>query len=160
MALIGKAILQLSGKHFLYRAGDNSGWTALGWKANSGWTAKPPTITYEDTYMNLHAGSYHSGIAYYSLKVDLTKYKEFGAHGTFLSYQVTGDGLYVFSAVDGSGLYPNKAVAQNQLGVATITDSDVTLDISSLSGEYYVAFGIARTGDGQSDFTMTEVWLK
>ena len=151
--------MELSYRFWLYRAGDISGWTPKGWKANSQWTATAPVITYNADSMGLYVG-FHSGIAYHTEIVDLTDYSAVTAHGTFTlsgssSY---GNGIYILPNVGGSGLYPSVAVAKAELTtITTYSDYDLTVDVYSLTGEYYVALGISH-GNGNTNYEVDGVY--
>lgn len=132
----------------LYQAGDTSGWTAVGWASASGFSASTPALTYGSSALEISQTTYHSGITYHAQKIDLTGYSTVTAHGDITytrSSTADGVGLYILESISLSGYYPNVAVAKAQVGTGTKTDYTLSVDVSSLTGEYYVALGSVIT---------------
>ncbi len=154
--------IELSYTLYLYKAGDQSGWTSMGWANTSGRSAYAPNITYGSASMQMalpNSGSAaRSGIVYHTQKANLTNVSTIRAHGNFTAKN-NACGIYILSAVDGSGYYPSVAVASATKTNGTYNDIDFDVDVSALSGEYYFAFGLVYTsgGGGSCDYTITEV---
>ena len=146
----------------LYTVGDQSGWTALGWKYDtsaSGLSARAPTITYGSAHMEvaITSGGSYSGVAYHA-KVDLTSFSVVRLTGSFSGSAVLSEnGLFIVDRVGESG-YDNIDVAKKT--VSSAGSLDWTLDISNLTGEYYVCIATARNSGYQSTFSITGVWLE
>lgn len=152
-------VMTLQYRLVLYAAGDQSGWTAMGWRysTGAGITAAAPSIAYGGDSMVITQSSSHSGIAYHA-KADFTRYDSLVLTGSFSGPVTSGSGLFVLSSVDGSGTYPSVAVASKAI-TATGTQN-ITIDISALTGEYFAAIGTARNSNGAAVFTITGVWLE
>lgn len=90
--------------------------------------------------------------------VDLTNRSYIYAKGTYTANANTSNGLYVEASLTGGGYYPAKASAKDEIdgnGQQTLT-----VDVRSLSGNYYICFGLARSGGVNSVFTITEVYAE
>ena len=138
----------------LYTAGDQSGWTAKKWADSYGHNAAEPSIAYNPSNMTLSLTSNHSGIVYY--KADVTNYTTLVAKGTFTSNSNTHNGLYVLSQLSGT-YYTSKPPCDAYVelnGTGTLT-----IDVTALTGEYYIAFGLARSNSVDCVFAVTEVYL-
>lgn len=146
----------------LYTAGDQSGWTALAWKYNtsaSGLSGRAPTITYNEANMGvaITSGGSFSGVAYHD-KVDLTAFSSVRLTGSFSGSAVLSEnGLFIVDRVGESG-YDDIDVAKQV--VSSAGSLNWTLDISSLTGEFYICIATARNSAYQSTFTITGVWLE
>ena len=153
-------------KKYLYRAGDtDTGFVALGWIFGSGATARAPTIDYGADSVVFTAtteGQYggRSGVAYFPNKVDLSQYSTLTADATLAGSIQEGhrpEGLYIWSEV-GTGTYVSSAVASalfNGLG-----DKILTIDVSELSGEHYIGFGLRYESTPAETITLREVALE
>lgn len=142
----------------LYSPGDSSGWTSMAWSSASGRTAHAPTISYGPTSMDLLQDANHSGIVYHD-PVDLTNFSTLIAKGSFTGHSVADNGLYVFSSLSGT-YYDSSYVSKDSLSHADATDTQFEIDVSSLTGEYYVAFGLARNSGINAEFVVSEVYLQ
>ncbi len=131
----------------LYQAGDTGGWTAVAWAAISGFNANKPNLTFTDSALKIDQTGYHCGVTYHNAKVDLTDYNYVTAHGK-IEYSRSSDsggvGIYIFSQI-GSGYYIAQSVANTQVGTGTKTDYNLSVNVASLTGEYYVGFGSVIT---------------
>lgn len=138
----------------LYTAGDPSGWTAKKWADDYGHVAVEPNVAYNPANMTLSVTSNHSGIVYY--KADVTNYTTLVAKGTFTANSNTHNGLYVLSQLSGT-YYTTKPPADASVELNG-TDT-LTIDVTALTGEYYIAFGLARSNNVDTVFVVTEVYL-
>lgn len=149
--------MELYYKLYLFKAGDTSGWTSKAWRSSSDRTAHAPSISYGTTAMTISQTSNHSGVAYHEA-VDLTNYSVVIAKGTFTARVVFENGLYVLSNL--SGTYYVNASASDTLSSQGATDTKFEIDVSNLSGYYYVAFGLARNSNVNATFVVTEAYLE
>lgn len=159
LALGDTAKIILTYNLLLYMAGDQSGWSAKGWKYSTGTgiTAASPIVTFGTESMTIQQEDYHSGITYHD-KVDLTDFELLIAEGSFNGPVDNGNGLYVLPNINGSETYPTVAtIYQNKSGNGL---QRISIDISSLIGEYYVAIGSARSGQGVANHVITGIWAE
>ena len=160
MSIIGnalKVIAPLNNRLYIYRTGDTGTFTSLAWADSYSHSAHAPSISYSPT-LTITQDVNHAGIAYYSTMVDLTDYSYIYAKGTYTANSTTNNGVYVEASLTGGGYYPAKASAKQE--IAGNGQQTVTVDVRSLSGSYYIAFGLARSGGVNSVFTITEVYAE
>lgn len=151
---------------FLYNGGDEctsltGGWEALAWKINSSNTrAGLPTVTKTGSSMTIvgNSGSqYYSGIVKTVKKVDLSQYSTLEFTGYIYGHATYGyQMLCIWSEMDGNG-WQNNVVAS--IGGSDKTIKTTSIDISSLTGEYYIGFGLYGD-DPVPEIVMTKIELK
>lgn len=90
--------------------------------------------------------------------VNLTNYSYIYAKGTYTANSTNSNGVYVEASLTGGGYYPAKASAKKQ--IAGNGQQTVTVDVRSLSGNYYICFGLARSANIDAVFTITEVYAE
>lgn len=119
--------------------------TELGWKARSDQTAQAPTATVEANAITVKFGTStggRTGVVYFPEKKDLSSAKTITMQYTISVIPDGGDegatGLFVWSEV-GTGYYVANAVARAAI---SNTSGTLTVDVSGLSGEYYVGVGL------------------
>lgn len=143
----------------LYKNGNEytsvtGGWVGKALRGNSSGTDVMPTITRNTGNIVVSINSSTGGgVLHTAQKIDLTKYNTITFKGTLKgSSQYAAMGLCVWSSF---GTYWKSASATSYVeGSKTVTDG--TLDVSSLSGSYYVGFGVYVN----ASCTITEVILK
>jgi len=129
---------------WLYQDGTNftnitGGWKTAGVSANDNWTAKVPSIAYNPTNITLtlsENGHLVSGIVYTANKIDLTNVSKIYFNGSSGGVDDYMRSLAVFSAAT----YEGRVAA-----VGGIVNGSA-LDVSSLSGSYYVGFYLGAGG--------------
>lgn len=140
---------------FLYNKGDFCESVTGGWESKSGKisldTAKAPTITKNEDSVTIAITGYGEGYYKPVNKIDLTNVSKlvWDADVT-VSYKVR---LRVFA----SSLTTEAA----ELSYSSTTSKKIhELDVSSLSGEYYVAICIATGNSGKSTVTMRDLRME
>ena len=142
----------------LYSPGDTSGWDRKGWAYSNGTgtSAAAPNLTYNPTHMYIQQSGWHSGIVYHNA-VDFTEYTTLHAtcSNAYLPWGGNYNSLLVMPNVTQTGTpYLNVATKYKNISIG-----DITIDISTLSGNYYVAFSLAR--DSNPPWcNITGVWLE
>lgn len=150
---------------YLYNAGDNctsltGGWQAQSKALNSSNTgAGTPAVSNGSSSVTVTASSsstYRGGIFRTTSKIDLSNYDKIRFTGTATS---SGEAdrcrLCIWSAI-GTYQEDNLVGYVNLYGASSSTKS---LDISSLSGSYYVGFGLFYSSSTVPSFTMTKLEL-
>lgn len=152
--------VELGITHYLYSAGDTSGWTNLAWKSTSNLNPTSATVTYNANNMTIAQPNAHSSVTYYSRSVDLTTYS--GVYCTVSSWAASSNnynGLYVFSSVSSTDTaYPSAAATYKDK--ANSSAQTIAVDVSSLSGLYYVGMGTCKTGNTNTNAVITSVYLR
>lgn len=117
---------------YLYSAGQTSGFTARGKKvSSSSYNPDTPTLNYNSSNMTCEIStSYREGMCYYSDMVNLADYSTL--HFTGSSNGNTK--ICIWSSI-GTYLYNNVVSSISFTG-------NTTLDVSSLTGSYYIGFAI------------------
>ena len=148
----------------LYQAGDtDTGFLSVAWPFSNGAWEGSPKITYNTNSVVFTApdgeGS-TSGVVYFPDKIDLTPYATLTADAT-LSGSINADtrpeGLYIWSKIK-SGYYQEASVSSALFG--NTGKKILTIDVSKLSGEYYIGFGLRRELTPVETITLREVALK
>ena len=145
----------------LYKPGDTSGWTVMGWKYNaassSGTVASAPQLTYRTNDMVIAQNSYHSGITYHA-QVDVTEFSSLICTCSFSGWNSTSNGLFLMYNVNGNGSYHDNAAASTKVTAAS-GNMRLVIDVSSRTGTYYPAIATARDSM-TSTFYITGIWLE
>lgn len=141
---------------YLFEPGMNPTLTALAWKSRADQNnVTVPTVRVESDAIEIslvHPSGGYTGVAYFDRK-NLSGASKIVAKYT-ISHALLGDdqcstGLLVWQAVN-IGYYVETAVARAGVPVDTLSGT-LTVDVSELSGEYYIGFGIR----GSSAYTPT-----
>lgn len=158
--------VNLSYIQYLYRAGDqNTGFVPIGWAHENGGYEGEPTIKYNTDSVVFTAQSPSgwggsAGVVYFPNKIDLTDFNTLTANATLageLNPDNRPEGLYIWNEV-GKGYYVDKAVARALFnGVGTKT---LSINVSNISGEYYIGFGLRYEGQPNETITLKEVTLE
>lgn len=143
---------------YLYTAGDEhteitGGWVAMKLPRSAGTISEGDkgemlTVTRESTGLTLYAG-WGGGILYCQNKIDLTHFKTLTFTGIGLTNETFRVQLLIWTAL-GSHWDSNK-VAYHYVDANV-----VSIDVSSLSGEYIIGFG----GQGYKGITIYELKLE
>lgn len=149
---------------YVYKAGETNVLTAIGWKATSGTVyTHVPTVSYGadgTTISPTGDKNASSGAAYFKKKYDLTNKSVLEADvtlsGTSSDSALHINGVYVWSAVNSGYFYDNAAA---KAGMSEYGSATLTVDVSNLSGEYYIGFGHRRMNNGPT-LKFSEVRLK
>lgn len=160
---------------YLYKKGNSSGWVATGYHisgqtdATEG-TPYAPTLTYAENGMsmalqNTSSGGARVGQVFSENAIDLTNYSKLKIHVVSARIYKTGSAyqsIMFFVSGSKANNYERDAVqnivAQNGVSGADVSISDQTLelDISTISGNKYVAFYIRSIGS----LVVDAVWLE
>lgn len=156
---------ELSFATYLYKDGDQYSSTTGGWGGNG-------TYTLSASYIDVPLASGGDNVnVRTNAKIDLTDYAtlyfewdgsiQIGTGGTNLTMWVAS------SQISNNGISaPSGATIQNQVGnsqTGTITLGTSQLDVSNLSGEYYIGFHGGRgggSGDGWPQAHLLKAYLK
>lgn len=150
---------------YLYRLGSQcteitGGWTASGIKAGSSWTATAPTITFNSnnmyTYLAGGSGSGIAGFTHTKNKIDLTDISTIIFNGSVTVSSDFSPALCVASTVSSSAALNTAAVHWNLIDGAT-------LDVSNLTGSYYIGFYLRAPWnyvDTKCSVTCTQLYMK
>lgn len=159
--------VDLSSMLYLYKAGDRcenvtGGLTAAAKKLDSGsdTTAKAPAITYNGANYKLSQSASSEGIVHTKNKIDLTDFKTLRVKAVF-----AGKGNTWFQKVyvwNGIGTYgsSNAAASWGPTNQSTSVQN-VSIDVSSLKGEYNIGFYLRTSGTaGDYYIQVSEMWLE
>ncbi|MBO7261168.1 MAG: hypothetical protein J6U97_06755 [Bacteroidaceae bacterium] len=157
----GNYDIEMSFRNYIYKAGDTGGWTNIAWKDTSSHTATAATsISFANDKFTITQGTSHSSITYHDAKVDLTEYSTLTCDVySWNANADAGNGLYILSSVASTTVVYPSAAAQYQDKVGTGSQL-ITIDISALNGEYYVAIGTVRTGSINTVATINSIYLQ
>lgn len=131
----------------IYVAGQKSGFTSKAIPKESGGTAHKPDITYGSSNVKFEISTaYADGAIHTTSKIDLTKYNKLTFEGSYGG----GDSstLCIWSAM-GSTWSAN---------LTKSSKGGTSINISSLSGSYYIGFGMQNSSSIRS-VTMTKMYL-
>ena len=150
----------------LYLAGDqDTGFVPIGWVHENGGYEGEPTIKYNTdsvvfTSQSPSGRGGSAGVVYFPNKIDLTDLTTLRANATLkgaLNPDNRPEGLYIWNEI-GKGYYVDKAVARALFnGVGTKT---LSINVSNLSGEYYIGFGLRYEGSPNETLTLKEATLE
>lgn len=146
---------------YLFNAGDEcvdvtGGWVAKavpsGSNAAGDFASEEPTMVTKDGTLTITVKS-TSGIVHTANKVDLTPYRSLKFDGTIKgrtdteTSAIAYTGVYVWTSVE--KYWPTTHVAASlTAGAKETLEGEQVLDISALSGEYYVGFGVINSTSG------------
>ena len=156
---------------YLYNAGNEftdftGGWESFSsvyvYDAGIGYGGgNPPTVTRNADYLKITAKNC-SGLVHTRNKIDLTSVKAIKMVGSILPYnQHETTGIYIMTdLIQG---YKNKGVARCLPGtVGQTTTGEFTVDVSGLSGKYYVclAAGSYNNAQNAAEVILEKMWLE
>ena len=140
-------------ENVLYDTGDQNELITGGWVSKaigiSGHTVTAPTVTYSKDALIMESGN---GIVCCENKIDLSKYVTLYFDGTITSANAVWCRMCVWSEL-GTKADINIS-AEKRFGSGT-HEGEQTLDVSSLSGKYYVGFLLDK-----ASATMRKMWLE
>ena len=149
---------------YFYNKGDEcidltGSWLARGVLANSSGQGSKvtPTITKEASYMNIVFGTkqYGVGIVYTTNKIDLTEFSSLCVKGEFVSTKGTRVSIALFQSIP---THQGQAVAKAQFPVDIVGTMSKTLDVSEMSGEYYITLLFYNPAVDGCTFNLTEYY--
>ena len=130
---------------YLYNLGDEcvavtGGWVAKALKRASGTNAKEPTITKLENRIEFSGNAQNGGVVHTANKIDLTSASVLKIDGELVPAAATGfwATLCVWSEF-GSTYQDNLAAYHDATSKET---GEITIDVSALSGSYYVGFAL------------------
>ena len=134
------------------------GWKAIAIRRDSSWTESEklaPTITKVDggIILTQSASGYKSGAYHTSQKIDVSGYDVLRIQGE-MTIKNKGE-VRLVSAV-GPYSESNTVLYEELPSSGAI---DITMDVSGLTGDYYVLFDIACDSSKSTIFTLTKIWL-
>ena len=134
------------------------GWKAIAIRRASNWTddeTQAPVVTKIDGGVTLtqSASGYKSGAYRTKQKIDVSGYDLLRIRG-----EVVVKDRSEVRLVSAVGPYSeSNTVLYEELPSSGAID--ITMDVSGLTGDYYVLFDIATDGDTSTIFTLTKIWL-
>ena len=135
---------------YLYNKGDtcdavSGGWEAAAWYINSGATGSVPKLTKVDNGLSVSPTYGKEGLLETRASVNLDKIRKVCA---VISGNTSANSYLAVSTGSGErGFPPNAKAAKN------LFNGTVELDVSALSGKYFVGFRV------RGNFTVEAVWL-
>lgn len=149
---------------YLYNKGNTYESVTGGWTTGKkGWDSEAvsglaPTLTFEDEYLSIYhkATNYGGGYARLTNMINLTNYSTLVLEGSFIANRTTNR-LFIWTAM---GTYlPSSAAAY--VNLSTLMDiNKIELDISSLSGEHYIGFGMYSVSGTYADIQISRMYLR
>lgn len=145
----------------LYSLGDtNTGIDAIGWIYEAGQIPLAPTVAHNNDGLTITLGGYsdggYNGVAYFP-KINLTGFRTISVDISTNNVNTSFGDAYIIGVWSkvGSGYYPSTAAAKKNITNGTKT---ITLDVTSLNGDYYIGFGIRKDAP-TSVYKITRVQL-
>lgn len=134
------------------------GWQAIGWKWSASATAKAPTMTYNANFINWYLingnGAYST-----QAKIDVTDYNILSVYAQHKSDSGANLNMYINTTV-GSGYVQNiSATQRGDMPSSNKTLHQTDLNISSVTGEYYVFFW-GGSGSSTTNCDIYACWLE
>ena len=135
---------------YLYNKGDtcdavSGGWEAAAWYINSGATGSVPGLTYGDSSLAVSYTNGREGLVNTRASVNLDKIRKVCA---VISGNVSNISYLAVATKAGATGFP-----QNQKASKNLFNGTVELDVSALSGNYFVGFRV------RGNFRVEAVWL-
>ena len=130
---------------YFYNRGDEctdltGGWLAMGMKTNSSGqgTAKAPVITKNADSLEITFATtqYATGMVYTKNRIDLTELESLSVDGEFVSTSGTQVTASLFSSIP---THAGQSVADVKLAKDVTGSVSAKIDVSAISGEYYIA---------------------
>lgn len=135
---------------YLYNKGDtcdavSGGWEAAAWHINSGAPGSVPNLTYGDSSLSVSWTYGKEGLVNTRDSVNLDKIRKICA---VISGNTSTNSYLAVSTGSGERGFP-----PNQKASKSLFNGTVELDVSALSGNYFVGFRV------RGNFTVEAVWL-
>ena len=135
---------------YLYNKGDtcdavSGGWEAAAWYINSGAIGSAPRLTYGDSSLAVSYTNGREGLVNTRASVNLDKIRKVCA---VISGNVSNISYLAVATKAGATGFP-----QNQKASKNLFNGTVELDVSALSGNYFVGFRV------RGNFRVEAVWL-
>lgn len=135
---------------YLYNKGDtcdavSGGWEAAAWRINSGAPGSVPNLTYGDSSLSVSWTNGREGLVNTRASVNLDKIRKICA---VISGNTSSISYLAVATKAGETGFP-----QNQKASKNLFNGTVELDVSALSGKYFVGFRV------RGNFTVEAVWL-
>lgn len=137
---------------YLYNKGDtcdavSGGWEAAAWYINSGAIGSPPRLTYGDSSLAVSYTNGREGLLDTRASVNLDKVRKVCAVISNVSNNSGMNNLAVSTKAGERGFPPNVKASKD------LFNGTVELDVSALSGNYFVGFRV------RGNFHIEAVWL-
>lgn len=150
MYLSGAWVHIASAVVYLYNKGDtcdavSGGWEAAAWHINSGAPGSVPNLTYGDSSLSVSWTYGKEGLVNTRASVNLDKIRKICA---VISGNTSTNSYLAVSTGSGERGFP-----PNQKASKSLFNGTVELDVSALSGNYFVGFRV------RGNFTVEAVWL-
>lgn len=150
MYLSGAWVHIASAVVYLYNKGDtcdavSGGWEAAAWHINSGAPGSVPNLTYGDSSLAVSPTYGQEGLVNTRASVNLDKIRKVCA---VISGNTSTNSYLAVSTGSGERGFP-----PNQKASKSLFNGTVELDVSALSGNYFVGFRV------RGNFTVEAVWL-
>ena len=149
-------LVTLSYLPYLYINGNEctnltGGWVSEAKGINSGGpSGLAPTVVRGSTLEISLTGSAVGGIVHTNNKIDLTKYSSIKFNGEMVNPTDNYDGWLQICVWSNIGTYYMDNIVANYIVSRYTTINSAAIDISSLSGSYYVGFGLFSAGQTMS----------
>jgi hypothetical protein len=118
---------------------------AKNWNGNG----TEPTITHNEKSISITQPSQSQGYCYFEVKYDMTNFKTLRTTGSYTKNGAERCGPAILNSVGGA--FGSCYVAYENGG-----ETDISIDISSISGEKYIGFFLSFN----TSITVSEVWLE
>lgn len=144
---------------YLYNAGDpcadlTGGWVASALKKAAGGSAKAPTITEGATTLTMVGNVQNGGTVHTANKIDLTAGNTLRFVGTLKPASNTGFWATICVWSEFGSTYQDNLAAYYD--ATDEVSGEVSIDISSLSGEYYVGFALYGSSSAEMSAMVIE----
>lgn len=131
--------------------------TAIGASAQDGSTARVPTVSYEQTKVTINLAYSMSAGVWRSDLVDLTDYTTLSLAYNGVTQENGRNRLFVTT---------DPTCYKWRSGGSTVTSANLyvsgpaSIDISNLSGEYYVCVGVSTSGVANATVQVSHLWME
>lgn len=158
--------VELSYSLWLYKDGDTcdsvtGGWTSFTESSDNRVNFNSDNIYTYGKYVKTQHGA--AAYAYPNRKIDLSKYASLRAKVSGVSYNSACQcGIMVNNSLTNvtNGVVSNHDELADFTAAAAASNGEISIDISTLEGEYYVLIGVTYgTANGASSLTCAEMWL-
>lgn len=158
--------VELSYGLWLYKDGDTcdsvtGGWTSFTESSDNRVNFNSENIYTYGTYVKTKHGA--AAYAYPNRKIDLSKYASLRAKVSGVSYNSACQcGIMVNDSLANvtNGVVSSHDELADFTAAAAASNGEISIDISTLKGEYYVLIGVTYgTANGASSLTCAEMWL-
>lgn len=158
--------VELSYSLWLYKDGDTcdsvtGGWTSFTESSDNRVNFNSDNIYTYGKYVKTQHGA--AAYAYPNRKIDLSKYASLRAKVSGVSYNSACQcGIMVNDSLTNvtNGVVSSHDELADFTAAAAANNGEISIDISTLKGEYYVLIGVTYgTANGASSLTCAEMWL-